>query len=392
MRSLLNKIFAGRLGLGKFFISGIAFLLGLTLVLVSVQFYIKIDTFLNPKKNLSGYLILNKEVGLGNTIFGSKAEFSKEEVDDIRQQEFVEDLGVFNSNHFNTRAFIGGDVGFQTELFFESIPDRFLDDKPYNFKWNPESEFLPIIISQDFLNLYNFGYALGRGTPQLSKSTIGLVPFSIEVSGPNGKRIFNGKVVGFSERVPSVLVPNDFLEWANAHIGNQKIESASRLIIKVRGDKGSEVMSYLDEHGLKVGSDKLQLSKLSNIVSIVMTIIFGVGTAFILFALVIVVMNFSLIITEAKDEIKLLFQLGYKNRYLLNHLLIYLSCFIASVGLISVILFIIINETFTDFLKSKSIEINSSIEIMVYFSGSIFIIISYLISIFFIYKVLKKNS
>jgi len=392
MRSLLNKIFSGRLGLGKFFISGIAFLLGLTLVLVSVQFYIKIDAFLNPKKNLSGYLILNKEVGLGNTIFGSKAEFSKEEVEDIKNQEFVEDLGVFNSNHFNARAFIGGDVGFQTELFFESIPDRFLDDKPYNFKWNPESEFLPIIISQDFLNLYNFGYALGRGTPQLSKSTIGLVPFNIEVSGANGKRIFNGKVVGFSERIPSVIVPNDFLDWANQHIGNQKTESASRLIIKVRGDKGSEVMRYLDAHGLKVGQDKLQLSKISNIVTIVMTIIFGVGIAFILFALVIVVMNFSLIITEAKEEIKLLFQLGYKNSYILKHLLIYLTAFISLVGLFAIILFIMINETFTEFLKSRSVEVDSSIESLVYFSGFIFIIISYLISIFFVYKVLKKNS
>lgn len=75
MRTLLNKIFAGKLGLGKFILAGIAFLIGLTLVLVSVQMYFKIQEFLNPKQNLSGYILLNKEVGIGNTLFGSKAEF-----------------------------------------------------------------------------------------------------------------------------------------------------------------------------------------------------------------------------------------------------------------------------------------------------------------------------
>src|SRR4051794_11330218 len=98
MRKLLNKIFSGKLGIGKFMISSLAFILGLTLVLISVQAYFKINNFLNPKKNFSGYLILNKEVGLGNTIFGAKADFSKKEIEELKSQEFIEDLGMFKTS------------------------------------------------------------------------------------------------------------------------------------------------------------------------------------------------------------------------------------------------------------------------------------------------------
>src|SRR6478609_6834585 len=131
MRSLLNKIFSGKLGISKFILAAIAFILGLGLVLISVQCYYKINEYINPSKNFSGYLLLNKEVGLGHTIFGGKAEFNNEDIDDLKQQPFVEDLGSFQSSKFKVKAYVGGELGFSTELFFESVANKFIDDVPY---------------------------------------------------------------------------------------------------------------------------------------------------------------------------------------------------------------------------------------------------------------------
>jgi len=52
----------------------------------------------------------------------------------------------------------------------------------------------------------------------LSRSTIQLVPVTVEIAGLKGHRTYDGRVVGFSERIPSVLVPEEFLSWANTNV------------------------------------------------------------------------------------------------------------------------------------------------------------------------------
>jgi hypothetical protein len=149
MRALLNNIFLQKLGIGKFILSGVAFLIGFSLVLLALQGYFKITDAIAPKKNTSNYVILNKEVGFTNTIFGARAQFTGEEIADIQKQSFVDEFGVFKSSQFEAKAHLGGDLGFSTELFFESVPSQFIDNKPYNFIWSEGDNFLPIIISQD---------------------------------------------------------------------------------------------------------------------------------------------------------------------------------------------------------------------------------------------------
>lgn len=392
MRSILNKIFSRRLGVGKFLISAFAFLLGLSLVLLALQAYVKINSYISPKKNLSDYIVLNKEVAMGHTIFGGKAEFTDEDVENLKAQAFVEDLGKFNANQFQVKAYAGGNLGFYTELFFESVPSQFIDNKPYNFKWKQGDEFLPLIVSQDFLNLYNFGYALGRGAPQLSKSTIGLVPLKVDITGPGGRRMFDARVVGFSERITSVLVPEEFLQWANKNIGNSNVANISRVIIKVKSDKAGSIEKYFDEHNLQVGEDKIKFSRISTIINIVMSVLVFMGTAFIIFSLVIIILNFSLIVAEAKDEISLLLQLGYKTSHIVKHLSLYLTIFIALVTVVSGIVFFIGNRYLIQFLSKSGLELTASVEKEVLLLGLIFIAASFLVSLLSIVRVVRKHS
>ncbi|MBX9850722.1 MAG: hypothetical protein K2X86_03080 [Cytophagaceae bacterium] len=390
MRSLLNKIFSRRIGIGKFFLSAIAFLLGFSLVLLSVHFYAKINEFLSPKNQSSDYIILNKEVGLGNTIFGSKAEFTEEDIADLKKQNFVEELGVFTSNQFEVRVHVQGI--FSTEAFLESVPENFIDEKPFNFRWNESSEVLPIIIHQDFLNQYNFGFALSRGAPQLSKSTIGMVPLKIELDGPGGRKTFDGKVVGFSERISSVIVPEEFLNWANKTVGSAKTASVPRVIIKVKSDQAGAIEQYFSDHGLKVSEDKFKFSKIYTIINIVMRIILVIGIAFIIFSLVIVILNFALIVADAKEEINLLIQLGYKTRYIFKHLSFYFIVFIISVSILTGAIFFFGKNFLTSFFVDNGISIDEAIGLEVMTVAGSFILLSILISLLSISRVIKNHS
>jgi hypothetical protein len=392
MRAILNTIFLPKLGIGKFILSGLAFLIGLTLVLLSLQGYFRIKEHISPKKNTSNYVILNKEVGLGNTIFGARAQFTQEELNDLKQQSFIADFGVFNSNKFEATAHLGGNLGISTELFFESVPSQFIDNKPRDFKWDEGDDFLPIIISQDFLNLYNFGYALGKGTPQLSKSTIELVPLVVRIYGTQGRMVFNAKVVGFSERISSILVPDNFLAWANRKFGDATAgNNASRVIVRLKDDKAAVFETYLEQHGLRISDEKLKYSKILSTMNVVMSVLVFIGTAFMIFALVIGMLNFSLMVAQAKEEVSLLLQLGYKARHLSMHLFYYLSVFMISVTALSTIAFFLGNSLLTGFLSENGIAISGDVTSEVIGAGIVFVSLSILASALSISRLISRQ-
>jgi hypothetical protein len=391
MRAVLNTIFLPKLGIGKFFLSGVAFLIGLTLVLLSLQGYFRIRENIMPKKNTSNYVILNKEVGLGNTIFGARAQFRAEEIDDLKKQPFIADIGVFNSNKFEATAHLGGNLGISTELFFESVPPQFIDNRPRSFEWEEGDDFLPIIISQDFLNLYNFGYALGKGTPQLSKSTIEFVPLVVRIYGKQDRRVFNAKVVGFSERISSILVPDNFLSWANREFAESNNGDASRIIVQLKNDKASLFEAYLEQHGLKISDEKLKYSKILSTMNVVMSVLVFLGTSFMIFALVIGMMNFSLMVAQAKEEVSLLLQLGYKARHLSLHLLYYLGIFMISVTVLSASAFVVGNSLLTTFFSENGIQIEGLVTTEVVVAGIGFVLLSTAVSALSINRLIKKQ-
>lgn len=392
MRAILNTIFLPKLGIGKFILSALAFLIGLTLVLLSLQGYFKIKEHITPKKKTSNYVILNKEVGIGNTIFGARAQFTPEELSDLKQQPFIDDFGVFNSNKFEATAHLGGNLGISTELFFESVPSQFIDNRPNSFVWDEGDDFLPIIISQDFLNLYNFGYALGKGTPQLSKSTIELVPLVVRIYGTKGRHVFNAKVVGFSERISSILVPDNFLTWANREFGDSSGGNASRVIVRLKDDKASMFESYLEEHGLKISDEKLKYSKILSTMNVIMSVLVFIGTAFMIFALVIGMLNFSLMVAQAKEEVSLLLQLGYTTRHLSIHLLYYLGIFMIAVVLLSLVAFYFGNESLVGFLSTNGISITPTVAPEVIATGFGFVTLSTVVSTVSISRLIRKQA
>jgi ABC-type antimicrobial peptide transport system permease subunit len=388
MRELLNKIFSGSLGLGRFILSGAAFLLGLSLVLLSVQTYFKISSFLSPKQEISDYIILNKEVGLGHTIFGGKAQFTEEDIKDLKSQEFIKDVGRFQTNFFHVELYFQG-MKF-TDLFLESVPAKFLEEKSPNFRWSENQDFVPLIISEDFINLYNFAFAVGARMPQISKSTVGLIPLRLDISGPGGIKSFNAKVIGFSERINSVLVPTNFLQWANGNIAKKSEEEVSRVIIQIDSKLSGKLETYLKNKNLKVSEDKIIFNRIARVFNIVMTILFIIGTAFIVFSLVITIMNFSLLIAEAKEEIQLLIQLGYKTSHILKHLLLYLFTFIFIVTILSIAVFFISNKFVIEFLTSNGINATNAAATEVWIVLTFFVFISILVSVYSVSRVLRR--
>ncbi|MBC7919751.1 MAG: hypothetical protein H7Z75_01535 [Ferruginibacter sp.] len=329
MKALLTKILWSRTGRWQFASAGLGFGLGLLLLLTSLQLYLDVRRLLQTNARRADYLILHKDISLANTLGLAASTFSEAEVDRLRRQPFVEQLGLFTAGQFGATAEGSLAVSFYTQLFFESVPDAFLDEVPDGWRWNEASERLPIIVSQDFLNLYNFGYAPSQGLPQLSRATIRLVPLRVTIRGPKGQRAYEGRIVGFSDRIASVLVPDSFMRWANRSIGNVPSPPPSRLIVRVSDAADPVLAGYLARFNYQTNNNQLKAGQTGRVVQLAMSLIGVVGLFFIGLSFVLFTTQFRAVIAEAREEITLLLQLGYRAATLAAHLLVYFALFLA---------------------------------------------------------------
>ena len=86
---------------------------------------------------------------------------------------------------------------------------------------------------RSYLALYNFGFAQSRGLPKVSDGLVGMIDMSIFIHGNGKSGQYRGKIVGFSNRLNTILVPQSFMDWSNDFYEHGRTEPPSRLIVEV---------------------------------------------------------------------------------------------------------------------------------------------------------------
>lgn len=323
---LLIQILWGRQSKWQFIIGLGGFLIGLIILLLSVQLYTDVDSLLAEKdtEDNKSYLLINKQVTLMNTFDKGVSYFKQEEIDTLEMQPFIDKVGRFSASTFKLNADMGEQLGFAFDLFFEAVPNEYLDTIPEEFRWTSDTDtFIPIMISSEFIRLYNLGVAMTQqNLPQLPPQAIQMYPFKVTLSGNGQSQTYRARVVGYTDRIPSVLVPQAFMDYANKRFGSGAEVPSNRLILQVE-DPGSEALQqYLAENYYETNQEQLRISNLAKVLKVVVTLAGAVGLLFVVMALVIIVINFQLIISRAKEEIGVLKDIGYRNSTIANIMIV----------------------------------------------------------------------
>ncbi len=363
--------------------ASIGSLIGFCILLVSLEAYFDIKSVFTVEKELikPDYIIINKKLSIIKTLNLTETTFSSDEIDEIKRQAFVNEISPFVSNSFEVSAYTSSSSDipdFYTDMFFEAIPDNYIDIDSKNWIWNQNDSLIPIIIPNDYLNLYNFGFAESQGLPQISENMIGLVTFNIKIRG-NGKRdTFKGRIAGFSDRINTILVPYNFMIWANETYG-EGAKDPSRLIIVAKDPSSPEILKFFSEKSYETNKEKLKNSKLNTVFRIAVTVTSIISLLIIFLSVMVFILGFQLLITKSADKIKILLNLGYKQLYISKF---YILIFILIIFLINVIAFYILhfidNQLFI-YLKERGFEITEGINFEVI---SIGLIISCVILLF----------
>ena len=294
---------------------------GITLLLCSVQMYINVDRLIHdktPRKN--GYDFISVTKNVTNENMGKENRFSEQDIAEMSKQPFLSGVAPLLSNQFRAKASAGNIIPFSTDLFLESIDKSFIDTVPPSFSWQPGQQDVPIIFSADFLEMYNV-FAPAQGLPQLSGSSIGAVSIQLECYGPLGiPSTFRGHIVALSDRINSVLVPPEFLTWANHQFGNSAQTGAARVYIKTSDANDPQLMSYLEKNDYRVNKERTRFGRVKQILQ---GIISGLG-AFAVLVILLAIMLFSfylqLMIARSRENLQLLLTLGYSPSWLSSNL------------------------------------------------------------------------
>ena len=392
MGALLNKLFLKKLNLGRLGISALAYVLGLAIMLLSLQLYSQLRKVFAPNTGIAEYLVLSKQVNLGNTLFNAKATIDTATLKTLEQAPFVKDIGHFKTNQFSVRAYMRGNFNFSTDLFFEAVPDRFLEDPPQNWRWKPGDKEVPIVLNKEFINLYNFGYAISANLPQITSGSLGVLPLNLVVQGPKGRQQFKGRLAGVSDRIPSVLVPNEFMQWANQNIGRGPSKEVSRVIVQMDNAYKGNLKEFLSQNGLSVNQDRLKSSQTAAVLNVVMSTTGFIGLLFFVLALLIMVLNFTLMISESKQEIILLKQLGYTTPMLIKKLMRLLLPYLGTSFLLAMVTFFVVNALLAGQSLLAGLEIKSGIQAITLYAAGFFLIVSVALPFFQLRRVLNQHA
>ena len=178
--------------------------------------------------------------------------------------------------------------------------------------WNPSLD-VPVILPRAYLTVYNFGFASSRGTPQLDESLIKLKTFRLRCRNipETQDHYYRARIVGFSDRFNSILVPDSFLAAAELKYGDGKPQQPNRLIIKPKGSDPEPVLKYIEDHGYQYDGTSADTMKAVSMVEKIALFVMTPGIIISLLAFFLLVVSLHLLIEKNKEKNATLIALGY---------------------------------------------------------------------------------
>ena len=353
--------------------------IGITIVLTTLNIYYDIKPILEEETDVFGSnaVVITKKIntttslkGGINTLKGKKIDrsssyFTRREIAEFEEMESIKKIYCFNrAAGFNIELIIDA-LGLRTDMFFESIPDKYLDIEKEMWNWKENENFIPIIIPKDYVKLLNFGFAEtqgGGGIPLLSYNTIKLKKGNIRITNKRGqKEYFTCRIVGFTDKINSILVPDNFLIWANNKFGDGKMNLPNKILVEFNNPNNPNILKYINNKGYEINEKEIEFNKLINIFKVAFIFVFIIAITIISLSIAFILLSINLIFQKNKKTLVNLYNIGYR----LKEISYFYKIIINSCTIISIISALILTISIRDIYRKNltalfDTEINNS--------------------------------
>jgi hypothetical protein len=368
---MIWKVLRTNIKVSQLIAAFVGVLCGLSLLMSAVLFYTDIQQIFEDKEGFwkDEYIVINKDIHFSDSfkqVLDSEKEkpvFTDVEIENIKNQSFISDVAPFTAATFSISVFTDRDsplAGFYSDIFFEAVPDDYIDVNTEDWFWEEDMQFVPTILPRAYLNLYNFGFAQSQGLPQISEDGAGILDFNVVIYGNDQRGEFKTRIMGFSDRLNTFLVPQSFINWGNKNFGHTETPEPGRLIVIAPDPSNQEMLNFFEDNEYVVSKSLLSNSKALAFLKITTGIVLTIGIIIITLAFWLMIVSLLLLLERNHDNISKLSILGYSLREiskpytLLIIILLYTMYFSAFIPLL------IFRSIYADVLQSIGYQVSLS--------------------------------
>ena len=148
----------------------------------------------------------------------------------------------------------------------------------------------------------------------VSPAVLSQVTFSIFVEGNGKSKVYNSRIVGLTGKINSILVPEDFLRWANSEFGSAEEKGSSRLLVEFSDVSDERIPQYFEANGLNINKSELETSKMAFFFKLAMLFVTVIAVIIIVLSVAFIIMSMNLIVQRNREMFVNLHNIGYSVR------------------------------------------------------------------------------
>ncbi|SDQ49169.1 FtsX-like permease family protein [Chryseobacterium soldanellicola] len=292
------------------------------LVLSCLQLYENANRLFGNKSSDSNYwLTFSKKITPDNIGRKELLGFNENDVAKLKKWTEVKDVYPFSANEFKASANGGDFIPFYTDLYFEGLDLKAIDVPLTDEEFQVKGDEIPIIISREYLNLYNYGFALNQGLPQISEDFAKKIEININIVVNKENKTYKGRMVGLSDRIHSVLIPKKFLDSLNLaekpQLANQP-KIFNRVLVQVKDSGDENLISKMKENNYESNQESLRSAKIKSKLFLVLKVIAILGIFIFALCLYIIVSFIKIQFLEKQEEVSIKNSLGYSPKKMVS--------------------------------------------------------------------------
>jgi hypothetical protein len=335
---MLKKLLFRNQDIKQLVIAVIGSFLGITFLITSIHYLIKVNEFGEGSDILGpNTLIVQKEVSNSNTLNLAKTDFSIAEIEMLKKEPFILDVKPVISNNFDV-SFETADPlvpRFRSDVFIQTVDPKFLDVKSNKWHWKVGDTVVPIILPRDFLVMLNT-FMSASGIPQISDDLAKDIRFRFTLSNDTQKEWIDAKIIGFTNEVPSILVPESFMEFGNKKYGIAADQKITQLMISGKESEFGLVEDMIKSRHLESKNSQIVVGRLKSMVGTLILVVLGISIIAVFVSCLVLIQYAQLLMSRNAYEVRTLLRIGYAPDKIIRAFFLYfiqIFGFVSAIGL-----------------------------------------------------------
>jgi hypothetical protein len=337
--------------------------MGITFLIASVHYLIRLNEFGQGSEILGpNTLIVQKKVSNSTSLALTKTDFTEREIQKIEQLPFIEKVKPVVSNNFDV-SFETADPlvpRFRSDVFVQTVDPTFLDVHSKKWHWKEGDKYVPIIMPRDFLVMLNT-FMSASNIPQISDDLAMDIRFKFTISNQTKKVWVDARIIGFTNEVSSILVPESFMNYGNQQFSLGVEKKITQLMISGKENEFGKVEALLKQKGLESKNAQMVAGRLKSVIGTLLLVVMGISVIAVFLSGLVLIQYMQLLMSKNEYEVRTLMRIGYAPRILIRIFFLYfvrIFGIIAGLGLTS---FFVLKYFLDEMFTSGGIYLNTSV-------------------------------